>query len=67
MLLDLRSSVMFLLRFWHLSRVFERQVSSTRLNVCLAQGHEGSRAIVWSNWLSEKELVRKGCLLVKRV
>ena len=36
-------------------------------NVCLAQGHEGSRARVWSNLLSEKGLVRKGCLLVKRV
>ena len=36
-------------------------------NVCLAQGHEGSRARVWSNLLSKKGLVRKGCLLVKRV
>ena len=29
-------------------------------NVCLAQGHEGSRARVWSNLLSEKRACAKG-------
>ena len=49
---------MFLSRFWHLSSVFER--ASTSLNVCLAQGHEGSRATVGVYCLSAKIACAKG-------
>ena len=43
---DLRTCVMFLSRFWHLSWVFDRQVYGPQ----------------FGDWLNETELVRKGCL-----